>query len=69
MKMKYYCRNCEDNIDYNKELIELKEYANTLFKAVKAGKAFIDSRVADPDITDEMADNYCDYLEVMSKLT
>ena len=67
--MKYYCRNCDEPIDYNKELIELKEYADTLFEAVKAGKAFIDSHVADPDITTEMANNYCNYLEAMSKLT
>ena len=54
--------------DDNKELIELKKYADTLFEIVMAGKKFIDSHVADPDITKEMADNYWKYLEAMSKL-
>jgi hypothetical protein len=37
-------------------------------EAFEAAKAFIDSHVADPDISSEMCDRYAEYLEAIKRL-
>ncbi len=43
------------------EIIDLENTAMKFKKGLHLAKKFIDSHVADPDITDEMADNFCVY--------
>lgn len=47
---------------------EATEYVRALEKAVDAAFAFIDSHVADPDITEEMTRKHADYQEARYNL-
>ena len=51
-------------IDMSIRVRKLQKYK----KAFEAAKAFIDSHVADPDITDEMMDKYSKYLASLEEL-
>jgi len=49
-------------------LNEMQKQVNDLKDLVCAAKQFIDSHVADPDITNEMIRNYQEYNELLAKV-
>lgn len=64
--------NAIDPADFARKLErerdEARKQLEAMRKAFNSAKAFIDSHVADPDITSEMMEKYADYQKALAKL-
>jgi len=60
------CYKCYESMQAEIERLKAENSFNLL--ALTAAKAFIDSHVADPDITDEMCKKYGEYKDLISQV-
>lgn len=57
----------ERNAQWMSKAMRIMDQKNALRSAFMAAKAFIDSHVADPDLTAEMVETYAAYQEALAK--
>lgn len=67
-KEKGYLEKLANNGVYIGQLTKELEELNGIRNAFNAAKKFIDSHAADPDLTSEMTENYCNYMKALSNI-